>query len=273
VEVTVSARGEHVLAAAGEVHLERCIKDLKDRFAKVRLEVSSPLVSYKETIEGEVSHMLENLKSINVGSDYVEKTTPNGRCVVRVQVMKLPPTLTKVLDESSDLLGDIIGAKSGQINKSFETRRSNIAEDENPIEAFKKRIMDAVEKDILSMTEIDKERADKCRVQWQKLLKRIWALGPRHIGPNILFIPDFKRRGADDSILIRGSPFVSERLGIVDESIDGDTAAETSSEVTQALSMEAEQKGKLIRKGWSSSGQWTHIRISSSSDLQTLQLV
>jgi ribosome assembly protein 1 len=90
--------------------------------------------------------------------------------------------------------------------------------------------MDAVEKDILSMTEIDKERADKCRVQWQKLLERIWALGPRHIGPNILFIPDFKRRGA-------------------------------------------EQKGKLIRKGWSSSGQWTHIRISSSSDLQTLQLV
>lgn len=41
-EVTVSARGEHVLAAAGEVHLERCIKDLKDRFVKVRLEVSSP---------------------------------------------------------------------------------------------------------------------------------------------------------------------------------------------------------------------------------------
>lgn len=35
VEVTVSSRGEHVLAAAGEVHLERCIKDLKERFAKV----------------------------------------------------------------------------------------------------------------------------------------------------------------------------------------------------------------------------------------------
>jgi ribosome assembly protein 1 len=250
VEVNVSARGEHVLAAAGEVHLERCIKDLKDRFAKVRLEVSSPLVSYKETIEGEVSHMLENLKSINAGSDYVEKTTPNGRCVVRVQVMKLPPTLTKVLDENSDLLGDIIGAKSGQTNKSFETRRSNIVEDENPIEVFKKRIMDAVEKDILSMTEIDNERADKCRVKWQKLLKRIWALGPRHIGPNILFIPDFKRRGANSSILIRGSPFVSERLGIVDESIDGDTAAETSSEVTQALSMEAERLESSVVSGF-----------------------
>lgn len=37
-EVAVSARGEHVLAAAGEVHLESCIKDLKERFAKVSLK-------------------------------------------------------------------------------------------------------------------------------------------------------------------------------------------------------------------------------------------
>lgn len=51
VEITVSARGEHVLAAAGEVHLERCIKDLEDRFARVNLEVSSPLVSYRRQLK------------------------------------------------------------------------------------------------------------------------------------------------------------------------------------------------------------------------------
>jgi ribosome assembly protein 1 len=38
-EVTISARGEHVLAVTGEVHPERCIKDLKERFVKVGLEV------------------------------------------------------------------------------------------------------------------------------------------------------------------------------------------------------------------------------------------
>ena len=31
--------GEHVLGAAGEVHLENCIKDLKERFAKIDLQV------------------------------------------------------------------------------------------------------------------------------------------------------------------------------------------------------------------------------------------
>lgn len=250
VEVSVSAGGENVLAAAGEVHLERCKKDLTERFAKVKLEFSPPLVSFRETIEGEVSYMLENLKSLTGGLDYIEKTTPNGRCVVRVQVMKLPPTLTKVLDDSSDLLGDIIGVKSGQTNKGLDTQRSSILEDENPIEALKKRIMDAVEKDILLMTETDKDRAEKCRAKWLKLLKKIWALGPRQIGPNILFTPDFKRKGVDSFVLIRGSSHVSQRLGFVDDSIDGDKAAETSSEVTQALSMEAEHLESSVVTGF-----------------------
>nr|XP_023886403.1 elongation factor-like GTPase 1 [Quercus suber] len=250
VEVSVSARGENVLAAAGEVHLERCKKDLTERFAKVKLEFSPPLVSFRETIEGEVSYMLENLKSLTGGLDYIEKTTPNGRCVVRVQVMKLPPTLTKVLDDSSDLLGDIIGVKSGQTNKGLDTQRSSILEDENPIEALKKRIMDAVEKDILLMTETDKDRAEKCRAKWLKLLKKIWALGPRQIGPNILFTPDFKRKGVDSFVLIHGSSHVSQRLGFVDDSIDGDKAAETSSEATQALSMEAEHLESSVVTGF-----------------------
>ncbi|CDY10337.1 BnaC05g29420D [Brassica napus] len=68
VEITVSARGEHVLAAAGEVHLERCIKDLIDRFARVNIEVSSPLVSYRETIEGDGSNLLESLTSLSLNT-------------------------------------------------------------------------------------------------------------------------------------------------------------------------------------------------------------
>nr|KYP40710.1 Elongation factor 2 [Cajanus cajan] len=157
VEVTVSARGEHVLAAAGEVHLERCVKDLKERFARVSLEVSPPLVSYKESIEGDVSNVLENLKVLSRRSDYVEKSTPNG----------------------------------------------SILENDNPTEVLKKRILDAVEGDILSRNENDKDHAEKCKLKWQKILRRIWALGPRQIGPNILFTPDIKAESTDNSVLIR----------------------------------------------------------------------
>ncbi|EXB63373.1 Elongation factor Tu GTP-binding domain-containing protein 1 [Morus notabilis] len=250
VEVTVSARGEHVLAAAGEVHLERCIKDLKDRFARVSLEVSPPLVSYKETIEGEVSNTLENLKSLTGSSDYVEKTTPNGRCVVRVQVMKLPPSLTKVLDESSDLLGDIIGDKAGHANRSLETQISNVAEDENPVESLKKRIMDAVESDILSGNENDKEHAEKCKRKWLKLLKRIWSLGPHLIGPNIVFTPDPEGMSTDGFILIHGASHISEKLGFADDSGPCATADRPSSEVTQALYFEGERLESSVVSGF-----------------------
>ncbi|XP_004498119.1 uncharacterized protein [Cicer arietinum] len=240
VEVTVSARGEHVLAAAGEVHLERCIKDLKDRFAKVSLEVSPPLVSYKETIEGEVSNMLEKLKILSRNLDYVEKTTPNGRCVVRVQVMKLLPSLTKVLDESADLLGDIVGVNSAQTVKSLETQRTNILEEnENPAEVLKKRIMDAIESDVLDRNENDEDHAEKCRLKWLKLLRRIWALGPSYIGANVLFTPDIKAESTDGSVLIRGSSQLSEKLGFMADSSGSNLVADTSSNESQVLYMDA----------------------------------
>ncbi|WJX96118.1 hypothetical protein P8452_77364 [Trifolium repens] len=250
VEVTVSARGEHVLAAAGEVHLERCIKDLKDRFAKVRLEVSPPLVSYKETIEGEVSNMLENLKVLSKNLDYVEKMTPNGRCIVRVQVMKLLPSLTKVLDESADILGDIIGIKSGQTVKSLETQGTNILENGNPAEVIKKRIMDAIESDILCRIENDEDHAEKCRLKWLKLLRRIWALGPSYIGANVLFTPDIKAESSDSSVLIRGSSQLSEKLGFVADSGNSNPVSEASSNDSQVLYMDAERLESNVITGF-----------------------
>lgn len=38
VEVDILATGEHVIGAAGEVHLLTCLKDLKERYAKINLE-------------------------------------------------------------------------------------------------------------------------------------------------------------------------------------------------------------------------------------------
>ncbi|CAI9105871.1 OLC1v1004892C1 [Oldenlandia corymbosa var. corymbosa] len=251
VEVTMTSRGENVLAAAGEVHLERCIKDLKERFAKVSLEVSPPLVSYKETIEGEISNPLDNLKVLSGSSEFVEKTTPSGRCVIRVHVMKLPDALTKLLHDSSDLLRDIIGGKSGQACKSLESLRGSIVEDENPIEALKKRIIDAVESGYsYGDAEIDKHRAEKYRLLWEKLLKRIWALGPRQVGPNLLLTPDLRDKNDDNSVLVNGHPSVSEKLGFLDSSEPKDTISDVSSVTDQALLIEAKNLESSVLAGF-----------------------
>ncbi|KAF8758038.1 hypothetical protein HU200_010814 [Digitaria exilis] len=121
VEYTVTQRGEHVLAAAGEIHLERCIKDLEERFAKVKLVVSDPLVSFKRDIEGEGAAIVERSKS---AQEFAERTTPNGRCTVRVQVLRLPNALTKVLEESEQLLGEIVEGKAAKREGVLDPRLS-----------------------------------------------------------------------------------------------------------------------------------------------------
>jgi elongation factor 2 len=47
--------GEHIVAGAGELHLEICLKDLEDDHACVPLRYGDPVVSYRETIRAESS--------------------------------------------------------------------------------------------------------------------------------------------------------------------------------------------------------------------------
>ena len=42
------SNGEHILVTSGEVHLERCIRDLEDSLAKVKFKISAPIVNFKE---------------------------------------------------------------------------------------------------------------------------------------------------------------------------------------------------------------------------------
>lgn len=50
-----SDTGEHIVAGAGELHLEICLKDLEEDHACVPIRVSDPVVSYRETLRAESS--------------------------------------------------------------------------------------------------------------------------------------------------------------------------------------------------------------------------
>ena len=49
-DVEAIADRDASVCCTGEVHLEMCIQDLQERFAKVELQVSEPLVSFRESI-------------------------------------------------------------------------------------------------------------------------------------------------------------------------------------------------------------------------------
>ena len=49
--------GEHIVAGAGELHLEICLKDLEEDHAQIPIKKSDPVVSYRETVSEESNQM------------------------------------------------------------------------------------------------------------------------------------------------------------------------------------------------------------------------
>lgn len=57
VQIIQQQTGEHVIICAGELHLERCILDLRENFAKIPIKLSPPIVPFRETLSKEPSMM------------------------------------------------------------------------------------------------------------------------------------------------------------------------------------------------------------------------
>jgi elongation factor 2 len=57
VQCIIEESGEHIVAGAGELHLEICLKDLEEDHACIPLKKSDPVVSYRETVQAESSIM------------------------------------------------------------------------------------------------------------------------------------------------------------------------------------------------------------------------
>ncbi|OZJ04187.1 Elongation factor 2 [Bifiguratus adelaidae] len=55
VQCYTSPSGEHIVAGAGELHLEICLKDLEEDHAQVPIKIGEPVVQYRETVTAESS--------------------------------------------------------------------------------------------------------------------------------------------------------------------------------------------------------------------------
>ncbi|XP_008481482.1 translation elongation factor 2 [Diaphorina citri] len=53
VQCIIEESGEHIVAGAGELHLEICLKDLEEDHACIPIKKSDPVVSYRETVSEE----------------------------------------------------------------------------------------------------------------------------------------------------------------------------------------------------------------------------
>jgi len=57
VQCITEESGEHIIAGCGELHVEICLKDLVEEYAKCEIKKGDPVVTYKETVTAESSQM------------------------------------------------------------------------------------------------------------------------------------------------------------------------------------------------------------------------
>ncbi|EFJ51620.1 hypothetical protein VOLCADRAFT_56931, partial [Volvox carteri f. nagariensis] len=194
VEISVLDSGEHVLGAAGEVHLGTCLKDLRERFAKVDLRVSPPLVAFRESVfcpselpEGApLGGLVGGLRAPRV----VEATTPNGVCVVRVRAAALPGGVAGALDGRPELLRRVLvdgeGWQADASSSCSSSAPSASATLVSELEALRGELRAAA-----------KAAGPQHEARILQMLERAWLLGPKRIGPNLLLVPSRRANGED----------------------------------------------------------------------------
>ena len=128
------------------------MNDLKEKFAKIEIVVSKPLVPFKETITATKSLDYEAL-DLPIG--VVERKLNDNSFRVRLRVLPLP---TKV----QDIL----------VNTKFPAK----GQEQTYIDKLKNALIDG-----LADSEFNRLSFD-----WKEFFDHIIAFGPKSIGPNIL---------------------------------------------------------------------------------------
>ncbi|XP_076748657.1 elongation factor-like GTPase 1 [Xylocopa sonorina] len=189
--VHIQETGEIVLNTAGEVHLERCLEDLKLCYAKVDVNVSEPIVPFRETIvpPPKVDMMNETIEKKIEGAS-IGTWTANRQCYFEIDARPLPDKVTKILEKNVDL----IKAFHQHYGKSYPEKED---ESETVSTNHKTKTLQSMSEKKERALELFKiELAAAFHEAGQKdILDKIWSFGPRNCGPNILLNEtDYKHR-------------------------------------------------------------------------------
>lgn len=198
VEVMLQETGEHVILTAGELHLERCLRDLKERFAKIEIHVSEPIVPFRESIvRGELSANKEKKEEeggnvVMVPRGQVEIKL-NAKCVtLKVRTVPLPARITEFLTKHVASIKAIVGQKVS--SKKQDTEEEVEVGEAGPVDT--NEILSAAEFEKALREEFAQVKKEGGSALWDSIVDQIWAFGPRRIGPNLLVnrVPGYVRK-------------------------------------------------------------------------------
>lgn len=214
VEVKIQETGEHVIIATGEVHLERCVVDLKSFIGEeIEINISEPIVPFRETISDppkvdmlnesitDQKIMVTNINKkfaslMNSGENdkqteslpqgLIEQMTPNKKFSIKIRAKPLPESVTQTLDSNQDIIKKLLQFQCKNVmhntNINYVTDSSNLFTADMINNAHELRV---------------KLENQFTEAGWPAdTVDHIWSMGPKFNGPNLLInqITDFIHR-------------------------------------------------------------------------------
>ncbi|KAL8773792.1 MAG: hypothetical protein Q9194_004234 [Teloschistes cf. exilis] len=177
--------GEHVILTAGELHLERCLKDLRERFAKCEIQAGEPIVPYRETIVSASEMAAPKEKGLPRGT--VVAVTPSKHITVRLRVQPLPAEVCDFLEKSRAAIGQLYAErKAKETTKQEDDPDGETNRDHEATLAHTQPIGSISLSDFKTNLQNTFAEAVPESELWSKVVDNIAAFGPRRTGPNVL---------------------------------------------------------------------------------------
>lgn len=139
------------------------MKDLRERFAKIEIQASEPIVPFRETISSSPNISLNDPNENDFPNGTVMVSVADKSCTLQIRCLPLPPIVRKFLLDSME---KIISLTQNEFNSE-----SNMSF----IEELKEKFQEAY-----------KLGQNVLKIDWESLLPNIVSFGPKKNGSNML---------------------------------------------------------------------------------------
>lgn len=138
VQIIVQENGEHVILTAGELHLERCLKDLRERFAGIEIHSSQPIVPYRESIVR--TSEMNPPKNAEVPRGTVIVNVSGSQITIRLAVRPLPSAVAEFLVRNRNAIQILLKRGHGSVTSESLPTETVVSEEDGENEVLKQTL-------------------------------------------------------------------------------------------------------------------------------------
>ncbi|KAI1789569.1 translation elongation factor 2 [Ganoderma leucocontextum] len=185
VETFQQQTGEHVILTAGELHGERCLKDLRERFAKIEIHASEPIVPFREIAVKSVD--MAPPKTLNAKRGTIHGAAAQNLAKFIVRASPLPSSILEFLLDNLAILRHMrLERKAGQADSSNNTEGEDEmagGDEDYDVQG------EYIKKPTVKAEEFWNVLAERCTAaggEWADVVEKIWAFGPQRKGTCLL---------------------------------------------------------------------------------------